>query len=355
MLHAHAAHASGGLSVVNGASGSDRQMRRKADSVCRSLTELCLALSEDQPPVPASNPRPSSRDATSTVRLVNGRPDTDSATPTLTYRRSASHEPEDPPRSQVSFNLAPGSHGLPEGRRRSMLNLSSTANHASDDGSESPSTVKLPTPPSRLSRSTTLLRSRRIAPEEGEYGDKLAAPRPVSRAMTEATLTGPKERLLARDRPLLGHPSSRAPGVENQPLPSRPSATTTTTAAAAAAAAATATPSSIPLRRHYAASSTSHLATTSPSSIQPGFRRYTAGASAVGLRASLDRDQDRISPKADVPDSPPVDLQPRGSLGLVRGSTLQPLRTRTNSIGARRIGIRPRQTPANNMDPDGID
>ncbi|KAI1338027.1 hypothetical protein F5Y15DRAFT_141012 [Xylariaceae sp. FL0016] len=37
---------SSGASIVGGGAVTDRQLRRKADSVCRSLTELCLALSE---------------------------------------------------------------------------------------------------------------------------------------------------------------------------------------------------------------------------------------------------------------------------------------------------------------------
>ncbi len=42
-------------SSVNGASVSDRQMRRKADNMCRSLTELCIALCDSQHGV--SSPR----------------------------------------------------------------------------------------------------------------------------------------------------------------------------------------------------------------------------------------------------------------------------------------------------------
>lgn len=59
------AHFSSGASVVGGAGGSiaDRQLRRKVDSMCRSLTELCIALSDNPhtPPGSASAARPTSR------------------------------------------------------------------------------------------------------------------------------------------------------------------------------------------------------------------------------------------------------------------------------------------------------
>lgn len=329
-LGANAAHS--GMSVINGAVGSDRQMRRKADSVCRSLTELCLALSEGQETQTSSKPRPASRDPNSTIRFVNGDSEAECATPTLSYRRSTSHEPEELRRSQVSFNL--GRNGLPEPRRKSMLNMSSSS--AADESSPP---TKLPTQ-SRLNRSSTL-RSRRLA--DGGYDDRLAsiASRPVSRAMTEAPIAGPKDRFHARDR-TVHQPSPHTPGLENKPLHHRTTPSTQ---------------SSIP-RRNYATPTASHLAATSHSSVQPGFRRYPGGTSGVGLRGPLERDRDR-TPTQDMVNSSPVDTPSRGTPGLSRSSTMGPLRTRTNSIGTRRIGLRPRNSTLTaahrGMDPDGID
>lgn len=336
-LNVNAAHS--GMSVVNGTGGSDRQMRRKADGVCRSLTELCLALSEAQgTPSSTSTARPVSRDPHSTIRLVNGA-ETETA-PSLSYRRSASHEPEELRRSQVSFNL--NHNGHPEPRRKSMLNLSTS--RAADERPDSPSTVKLQTQ-TRLNRSSTL-RSRRLA-DEG-YDDKLptAASRPISRAMTEANYAGPKDRLL-RNR-TLNQPTAYTQGVENQPLQPQPRA-------------APSTQSSIPLRRNYATPTASHLAATSHSSIQPGFRRYPGGTSGVGLRGPLERDRDRTPTQADmISSSPQVETPSRATTGLARSSTMGPLRPRTNSIGTRRIGLRPRNStittaPGGGLDPDGID
>ena len=343
-LNTNAAHS--GMSVVNGTGGSDRQMRRKADGVCRSLTELCLALSEGQGATPSSTStaRPVSRDPHSTIRLVNGAAEAETVTPSLSYRRSASHEPEELRRSQVSFNLN-HHNGLPEPRRKSMLNLSSS--RAVDERPDSPSMVKLQTQ-TRLNRSSTL-RSRRLA-DEG-YDDKLpsAASRPISRAMTEANYSAPKDRFLARDRTLHNQqPSPHAQGIENQPLQPQ-------------SRAAPSTQSGIPLRRNYATPTASHLATTSHSSIQPGFRRYPGGTSGVGLRGPLERDRDRTPTQADVmSSSPQVETPSRTTTGLSRSSTMGPLRTRTNSIGTRRIGLRPRNSTittahGGSMDPDGID
>ena len=55
-LPGHPGPISSGASTIGGAGGSvtDRQLRRKADSVCRSLTELCLALGEDVAKVKAT-------------------------------------------------------------------------------------------------------------------------------------------------------------------------------------------------------------------------------------------------------------------------------------------------------------
>lgn len=53
---------SGASTIGGGATVTDRQLRRKADSICRSLTELCLALSESaaesQAKQPQEQPRP---------------------------------------------------------------------------------------------------------------------------------------------------------------------------------------------------------------------------------------------------------------------------------------------------------
>jgi len=55
---------SSGASVVGGGMGvTDRQLRRKADSICRSLTELCIALADEIGQTRSSQPAPATREA----------------------------------------------------------------------------------------------------------------------------------------------------------------------------------------------------------------------------------------------------------------------------------------------------
>ena len=101
---------SGAASVISGyGTSTEKHARRKADSLCRSLTELCLALSEE--PVPRQ--RAISRDSNTraTIAQPNGPPRIDrrpsTAASRTTYRRSLNqHELESltrqPPQQHVS-------------------------------------------------------------------------------------------------------------------------------------------------------------------------------------------------------------------------------------------------------------
>jgi hypothetical protein len=63
---------SGASTIGGGATVTDRQLRRKAEGVCRSLTELCIALSEEvhlKASQPASPPQ---KDAPTTPTVVKG-------------------------------------------------------------------------------------------------------------------------------------------------------------------------------------------------------------------------------------------------------------------------------------------
>jgi hypothetical protein len=195
----------GGANIV-----SDRQVRRKTDSLCRSLTELCLALSEgkNDQAQPKPHSRPGSRDAESA---------------------NAADNTQRPP---ISTDLArvkasPRALSRLEARRSSLLATSSLPSPR-----YTPSEAGTPTQSSMTGRRTSLLlRSRRAATDEPEEGDESRFRAP-SRAATEVgrMRNSPREYV---SQPL---PDNRAPSVQ----------------------------SSLPVRRHYASSS---LTNSGPSAL----------------------------------------------------------------------------------------
>lgn len=115
----------GEAAIQNTTQTIDRQIRRKADSMCRSLTELCIVLSEEksskEPAVSTS--RPGSRAG----RNLSTDFQTPQETPTL---RSTSQEPERPS-SRIMSRL--------EARRTSLLAANtSTPPNAQNANSDSP-------------------------------------------------------------------------------------------------------------------------------------------------------------------------------------------------------------------------
>ncbi|MCJ1377917.1 hypothetical protein MMC17_001013 [Xylographa soralifera] len=163
--------ASNGASGVPG-SGIDRQWKRKADSMCRSLTELCIALADDRADVdvPKARVRPPSRDATSTRfprEMSAERPN---------YSRGASQEPEESSTSRVLSRL--------EARRTSVLGLQGLS-QGPVRGKEQQGELGTPTSAistsSGVSRTSTVLqRARRVLEDDNER-----PMRSVSRANTE--------------------------------------------------------------------------------------------------------------------------------------------------------------------------
>ncbi|PHH85996.1 hypothetical protein CDD83_10891 [Cordyceps sp. RAO-2017] len=169
---------SGASTIGSGSSITDRQLRRKADGVCRSLTELCVALGEDV----AAQPRP----AQPAAAQLDG-----PATPTIP--KSYSGLP--PPRksSLAPENGLPKSNSSPralsrfEERRNSLLN--GTALPSPRAGAPSAPAANEANASRRSSlmvsrtrrtgieepddgRNTSLLRSRRAGTEEPDEGRK---------------------------------------------------------------------------------------------------------------------------------------------------------------------------------------
>jgi hypothetical protein len=320
---------SGGVSVVNGVGLSDRQARRKGDSLCRSLTELCLALFDDQVAKQSQEQqRPVSRDMPSRAHQLSGMDRSDALSTAATYRRSMSHEPEFASQ-QESTSRVPSRL---ETRRASTINLGSarSANRLSQEESFSPQTGPLSPPVSRLGRISSLRAKRDDdSDDKGSVFSRTAA---SSRAMSEVAGFSGGLRSSTRER------LSREYASESPP---------TRTATAQPATQSTRTPSlapsSLPLRRSLASPMSSGIPAMSSIPIQPGFRRY-GGSSGLAQSGS----------PAQTTESPPLPSQTRivapSSKTATSYTSIQPARMRTNSISSRRLGLRPRPSTMSPVD-----
>ena len=186
-------------STVGGMAVIDRQLRRKADNMCRSLTELCIALSEEQAEKDGSGAgsRPGSNNA------VSARQQREDSVEDAKFQWAPNLDPEFRPGSRIMNRL--------ESRRTSMLGL-----HANYSPKERPQDI--PTPPhtsrpvaSRQGSNSTVLRRRQTNNDEEQN-----PARPVSRAMTEA---GPSPRERTSREYTSQHPlpsqSKRSPSVQS--------------------------------------------------------------------------------------------------------------------------------------------
>lgn len=168
---------SSAASVYSGAGSADRQVRRKADNLCRSLTELCIALCDTKPSI-ASPAFRSSAAAVAAARRPSVQVNGESPKATRDGDDTGSVV-------SSSFSGVSPSRALEriEARRTSMLAASTSKRPTSRDtnGSNDPLTA------SRVQRaSTSMNRSRRQSDADGDTeedeDDTLRAP---SRAMTD--------------------------------------------------------------------------------------------------------------------------------------------------------------------------
>lgn len=331
---------SGTVSVVNGGySSPERHARRKADSVCRSLTELCLALTDEELKKTHGRFSSSQGPATQPPRQTNGKSEAESLLAAPSYQRAASHEPEGPERRQ-SVNRIPSRL---DARRASVAHPSPGSTIESQQA-QSPS--DLPTPPSRLHRMSTSMRSRRIPTADDGAQTPNPNGRSLSRAMTEVATPSPAQNLSPRQRLSYGHSTSRSisgaqqeqglgitPRSPQQAPPSTPQAPTSLPRTPS-----TLSQTGIPFRRSYVTPGV-YSPATSRSNIQAGSRRYGlspnlpnaapgSGAEENPRQSQLEPSQTRIS----APSSKTVSSY----------TPIQQPRLRTNSLGSRRFALRRR-------------
>lgn len=339
---------SGTVSVVNGGySSSDRHARRKADSVCRSLTELCLSLTDEQ--LKKHRSPPTHAISTQSPRANSG--DRDTLMPGPASQRASSHEPEgaETPERRQSTNRISSRLGA---RRASLANPSPGTTAENNKPVQSPTTI--PTPPSRLHRISNSLRSRRVT-TDGQNGETPSPHnRSLSRAMTEIGTPSPAQNVSPRQQRFShDHSTTRSisgaqheqQGLGISPRTSQfqiptPSQASTPQSQSQPRTPTTQSQSGIPFRRSYIGPAV-YSPATSRSNIQAGSRRY-------GLSPNFSSNNNTPGSGAEEsPRSPRLESS-QTRISVPSGKTvtsytpIQQPRLRTNSLGTRRFGLRNR-------------
>ncbi|RFU35760.1 hypothetical protein B7463_g628, partial [Scytalidium lignicola] len=224
-------------SVVGGgpiAAVSDRQVRRKADSMCRSLTELCLALSESK----------TEQEEPTTNGNTTPQNNTQAEAPPIP--RIVDNIPRPPISNDLArMKLSPRPLSRLEARRSSLLATSSLPAPRYN-----PSEATTPTQAALAHRRASLMfRTRRTATEEPAEGRQEDEDETRFRAPSRATTDLGRVRNGQKE-----YPSLQPLVTDNRPSPT--------------------SQSSLPVRRHYVSTNLNKNSATSPSVANHGSRRY---------------------------------------------------------------------------------
>lgn len=231
-----AARTTPGLSqATTSANGTDRQLRRKADSMCRSLTELCIALTEVKSDREPQTPVQPGRTGMAPISIHHGG---ENSNQEPRFLRASSEDPEMRASSRVMSRL--------EARRASLAHL----NHPHSRRASPHETNNTPTPPAtmtktgaagRLETPPALPRTSTVDPN-----DEIS----TSRAITEIARFRPSPS--SAERPPREYTSQHPLPKTTQPSPS--------------------VQLSIPTRRTFFSATPARSPTTP--NVQPGSRRY---------------------------------------------------------------------------------
>ena len=192
----------------NAMNGVDRRIRHKANSMCRSLTELCIALSDMKKDSQSTSrkSRPQSREAANASEASKPL-----AIEQARSARATSVEPELRTSSRVMSRL--------EARRTSQMALNAQVGRRESSPFES-SIPTLPAPSGTASRSSSVLLGQRITEFESPHSRAIAAseiPQPYHRPSPHERTS----REYTSQHPLPSH-QQRSPSVQSS-LPQRKS------------------------------------------------------------------------------------------------------------------------------------
>ena len=179
----------------------DRQLRRKADNICRSLTEFCIALAEEKEGSGNGN-RLFIEDSHS--------PSTLSAVPNETTKSSdVNKDPDLNASSRILSRL--------EARRTSLQN----AGHSSPQSGPSSPRLELPMAASgAASRVSTIDRSNSVIRRRNDVTESKVNPKPLSRAATDAGTNRPSPHTRPSREYTSKHPLPTPPKDSRQSSPS---------------------------------------------------------------------------------------------------------------------------------------
>lgn len=253
----------GGSQTVPSVTGIDRRFRRKVDSMCRSLTELCIALTQEKSERNVVNGEIRTTKGESIVSIHHNV----GSGPGSRYLRASSEDPELGSSSRLLNRL--------EARRASMLQFAPPVSHR-DTPPEAKNltqemTTTIPATPSRLDRPSIPVRRK-------EPTSEAANARPSSRSRAE----------ISQSR---SYPSSvqraQREYTSQQPLPTLSQHSTSVQSSIQ---------SSLPVRRNYFPTTTS--SPTTPT-VLPGSRRYLdrgpTPPSIETVRAAADIRRERMA------------------------------------------------------------
>ena len=266
---------SGTASVLGSGNSSDRQLRRKADSVCRGLTELCIALADGKPEGASPTTRAQRRISRDTSNMY-GQNDGASDVTALTQARQDGQDTD--PLTLARSNSRALSRV--EARRSSQLGLHSGNSPRTPSEIPTPTTSNFANRPNR--RTSALLRNLRAENNLDDTSSDTGYRAP-SRAATEIGQTRNSPREYTSQHPL---PSSRGPPSSGQA-------------------------SALPLRKHYATASVSGAVVSTPTAQVASSRRYL---DRVSPASTYDRDSASV-----VGDDTPTSQHPLS--GLARATS----------------------------------
>lgn len=194
-------------SNLTSVSTQDRHARRKADNICRGLTDLCIALCDNKqeatPNVPTPDTFPSSATRSAPFSSLRNIRSTSLA---------ANHKLAGRPQSRLEARRSSLLASLPRGELESTSPRGSFGADTSASEPDSTPTHSNILPPRRLSAAPQgALRSRRIQEEPITEEGRSFRARAPSRAMTEIGGLRVKSRLLSEDR---------SPGAQRRVTPS---------------------------------------------------------------------------------------------------------------------------------------
>lgn len=327
----------GSVSTVNGSGSSDRLARRKADLICRSLTELCLAMTEEQ-----LNKQPSpSHKGNSDEQQRNG---TDGdVTPISPYQRDGSQEPDGivhrRSSTRVSSNL--------EAQRSNLANTINNWQHQVQADFNQTSSPSSEVPAGRLNRLSTSSRTRRL--QLGDEHEDGASPHTssLSRAMTDinpatSSQRGPPRQRVSHDYrasySTVRSPQTQSSAYQSLASTSHPHPTPRTPSLPQ---------SGLPFHRSYITPS-SNTPSTFRSSIQAGSSRYGFTPSPSDRSPALN------VPRLSQPEPSQTKIVAPSSKLATSYTPISQNRPRTNSLDTRRFPTRQRAVSTVN-DPVHID